>query len=294
MLDFSRSIIESKQLFSRHFYIKRDDLIHPYCNGNKARKFASLLKKSPYSTWISYGGNQSNAMFALSYLAHIQGVVFKYIMPSFSQTPSGNLAYALKWGMQAYTLPQGTSIQSLALYAKSLLTPQALLIPQGGTYELSLPGMHSLADELSSSIGGNPVVFYTSGSGVGVITLQKALRALFPKATLVAINCAGSEAELRDKARAYGVGQMEILSSPFAFAKPKSAIWEMRAYLKQFHLRCDLVYDSPAFCVIYEHLNDFRGKELVFIHSGGLTGDISQQKRYSPALRQIKATFDSI
>ena len=128
-LDFSRSFVEQREIFNRRFWIKRDDCIHTYCNGNKARKFFSLLD-STHKVWISYGGNQSNAMFALAYLASIKGVAFHYVMPSFYGEPIGNLQMALSFGMTPHTLPFGSSVAKLESYAKTLSYDNALFISQ--------------------------------------------------------------------------------------------------------------------------------------------------------------------
>lgn len=285
MFDFSRSHIEEKTLFGRRFYIKRDDLIHKYCNGNKARKFAGLPISRSYTKWISYGGNQSNAMFALAYLAKLHKIPFLYVMPETRLKPMGNLAYALQYGMQTYTLAQGSTTKALEVYAKSLIDETSLFIPQGGTIEWAMHGMEALAQELRESVGKKPLIFYTSGTGVGVIALRKALDVHFPQATLCALNCTNSK-ELAHLCVLHNVAHIEILSVPFAFAKPKRAIWDMRQYLADNGLICDLIYDSPAFCTIKAYLDDFKHKDLVFIHSGGLTGDITQKPRYQMSLHK--------
>jgi 1-aminocyclopropane-1-carboxylate deaminase/D-cysteine desulfhydrase-like pyridoxal-dependent ACC family enzyme len=55
-------------LDKREFLVKRDDLIDPYLAGNKYRKLYTLLNtpSEKYSTIISYGGTQSNAMLAIA------------------------------------------------------------------------------------------------------------------------------------------------------------------------------------------------------------------------------------
>ena len=382
MLDFSLSIMEQKRLFGRTLWLKRDDLIHPICNGNKARKFAYLYEsnpdfaevtqqcgdshlnlapqsvdsclcftsqvdslnlesiKVPHKTWISYGGNQSNAMFALAYLANLKGVAFEYVMPMLpphleslgegadsllmqnmqdfihllsmsadttreeidkdllvrldfirdsinaqNLSHKGNLYYAFKYGMSAFALPVGSNRASLESYAKKLVDKNSLFIPQGGSVEDAMSGMNALAGELAQSIGGAPVICCSSGSGVGVIALRKALDRFLPKATLVALNIAGSEAELRAKCKTHNVAHIQILQSPFTFAKPHKEIWAMRAYLLENGVRADLVYDSPAFCLLQRHLESFKHKEIVFILSGGLLGDITQLDRYARILK---------
>lgn len=193
-LDFSRSFVEQREIFNRRFWIKRDDCIHTYCNGNKARKFFSLLD-STHKVWISYGGNQSNAMLTLAYLASLKGVAFHYVMPSFYGEPIGNLKMALSFGMTPHILPFGSSVVKLESYAKTLSYENALFIPQGGSVNLAQKGMDALAKELSQSISGSPIIFYTSGSGVGVVALKKALDSYFPNASLVVLACAKGDLE---------------------------------------------------------------------------------------------------
>ncbi|TLD96595.1 pyridoxal-phosphate dependent enzyme [Helicobacter jaachi] len=288
MLDFSRSIIESRLLFDYPFLLKRDDLIHPYCNGNKARKFAALLQNQYHQNiWLSYGGNQSNAMASLAYLAHIKGATFHYVMPKATFAPKGNLAFALKCGMRAHTLPVGSSVEHLKSYAHSLLTPKTLFIPQGGDVQMAYYGMRALACELKQSIekqgrGSGVIIFYTSGSGVGVVALKKALDLLYPQASLVALNCA--KADLCALFDSHNVSAPIILESPFIFAKPKIAIWDMQSYLKSHNVRCDIIYDSVGFYMLRQHLHAFKGYKLVFIHSGGLMGNLSQLPRYAHIL----------
>ncbi|BDB64861.1 1-aminocyclopropane-1-carboxylate deaminase [Helicobacter cinaedi] len=281
-LDFSRSFVEQREIFNRRFWIKRDDCIHTYCNGNKARKFFSLLD-STHKVWISYGGNQSNAMLTLAYLASLKGVAFHYVMPSFYGEPIGNLTMALSFGMTPHILPFGSSVVKLESYAKTLSYENALFIPQGGSVNLAQKGMDALAKELSQSVGGSPVLFYTSGSGVGVVALKKALDSYFPNASLVVLACA--KGDLEQDFLAHSLTPPLILQAPFAFAKPKGEIWQMREYLKSRGLVCDLIYDSVGFCIIEKYLEKFIGRELVFIHSGGLLGDISQEQRYKPCHR---------
>lgn len=278
-LDFSRSFVEQREIFNRRFWIKRDDCIHTYCNGNKARKFFSLLD-STHKVWISYGGNQSNAMLTLAYLASIKGVAFHYVMPSFYGEPIGNLKMALSFGMTPHILPFDSSVVKLESYAKTLSYENALFIPQGGSVNLAQKGMNALAKELSQSVGGSPVLFYTSGSGVGVVALKKALDSYFPNASLVVLACA--KGDLEQKFLAHSLTPPLILQAPFAFAKPKREIWQMREYLKSKGLVCDLIYDSVGFCIIEKYLEKFQGREFVFIHSGGLLGDLSQEQRYKP------------
>ena len=331
MLDFSRSIIEEVRLFpallSRPVLLKRDDLIHPLCNGNKARKFAALLSESPCpqphfsestlearpdsecsNIWVSYGGIQSNAMAALAYLSRMKGVRFCYVAPSLdsealsqilscAHATQSNLAYALEQGMELIPLPQGSPVSALKSHALSLAQNLgARLIPQGGCVEWARLGMRALAQELGRQVPPKSVIFYTSGSGVGVVALQEALREFMPSSRLVCVACAGKRGELEASFSARKLPIPPILYAPFAFAKPRLELWAMRAYLAYQGVRVDLIYDSAGFYTIWAALKGeamglgrlkWRGLReqilnngFVFIHSGGLSGDVSQEARY--------------
>lgn len=104
------SLFQKISFENKDFIVMRDDLSHPIFSGNKARKLAYLLnnpeKYSHIQTIISFGGNQSNFMLALSQLAELKGWNFHYWikpLPKFlRQTKNGNLKLALDNGMQLF------------------------------------------------------------------------------------------------------------------------------------------------------------------------------------------------
>ena len=102
------SPLELHTLRNRKIYIKRDDLLDEDFSGNKARKFYYFLVNdfSFIKRVVSYGSNQSNAMYSLSVLAKLKGWEFVYFcehIPEFlKENPSGNYKYALQNGMKIY------------------------------------------------------------------------------------------------------------------------------------------------------------------------------------------------
>lgn len=104
----SPSPLQVCRLFGRNVYVKRDDLLHlNICrevNGNKVRKFKSLLTNSHSSHIVSYGGSQSNAMRALALLSKAVGKTFLYFTRPIAKVllnqPSGNLKDSLEVGME--------------------------------------------------------------------------------------------------------------------------------------------------------------------------------------------------
>ncbi|MDE4959425.1 1-aminocyclopropane-1-carboxylate deaminase, partial [Francisella tularensis subsp. holarctica] len=83
---------------------------HPIFSGNKASKLAYLLntpdKYSHIQTIISFGGNQSNFLLALSQLAELKGWNFHYLLKPLPkllrQTNNVYLKLALDNGLQLF------------------------------------------------------------------------------------------------------------------------------------------------------------------------------------------------
>lgn len=152
---------ESVQILEKKIFIKRDDLLDfgiTGFNGNKARKFLSLLD-SQYEVFVSFGGNQSNAMQVLAALAKARGKEFFYITsepPKFLRTsPMGNFAFGLAHNVRYVFAPAGSRVEVLENLAREVFAQQykrygerALFIPQGGSEELAMRGMRELVREL--------------------------------------------------------------------------------------------------------------------------------------------------
>ena len=86
----------------------RDDLIGGEFNGNKARKLEYFLHAdlNGVKRVVSYGSNQSNAMYSLSVFAKMKKLEFHYVVSNLNsnlaENPVGNLKFALENGMKIY------------------------------------------------------------------------------------------------------------------------------------------------------------------------------------------------
>lgn len=268
----------------RKVYIKRDDLLHPFINGNKARKFKTLLEDNlKTKAIISYGGNQSNAMLTLSYIAKLKGYEFIYVTPP----PSKTLEQSFE-GNFALTAQNGTKFEFYKPSNIDMLKCRALeiskiydgfFIPQGGVCEISKTGIYELALELEKDIRNlkNPVIFYVSGSGASAGYLSEFLPCIFTTPA------AGDATYLKQIFL-----DMKISSSPkilgikqkIPFAKPDIRLWEIYQEWLKTGIEFDLIYDCLGWLCLKENLSDFDKRDIVFIHSGGLSGNPTQIKRY--------------
>lgn len=268
----------------RKVYIKRDDLLHPFINGNKARKFKTLLEDNlKTKAIISYGGNQSNAMLTLSYIAKLKGYEFIYVTPP----PSKTLEQSFE-GNFALTAQNGTKFEFYKPSNIDMLKCRALeiskiydgfFIPQGGVCEISKTGIYELALELEKDIRNlkNPAIFYVSGSGASAGYLSEFLPCIFTTPA------AGDATYLKQIFL-----DMKISSSPkilgikqkIPFAKPDIRLWEIYQEWLKIGIEFDLIYDCLGWLCLKENLSDFDKRDIVFIHSGGLSGNPTQIKRY--------------
>lgn len=267
------------EFFNRNVYIKRDDLLHPLFSGNKARKFALLLKQDLEGKMlISYGGNQSNALQSLASLCLLKNARLIYFTTPFSkallQESEGNFAYALSSGVVEFRETPYPQEEAQKFASANLDT---LFIPQGGSVELALEGMRELANELKEQTKHlkNPIFFYSSGIGIASIALAQ-----FDLEVYTALG-AGKMEDLLERVGSYEKAP-KILQSEFhiPFGKPHAKVWEMYQRWKEAGIEFDLLYDCVLWVKIEENLAKFEDRDIVFIHSGGLMGNITQEKRY--------------
>lgn len=285
LLENSR--VERFDFFGRTFFLKRDDLLHPCLNGNKARKFFALAHRFPphVKTLISHGGTQSNAMFALSCLAQKQGAAFLYYVkniPSYlRQYPNGNYLAALKNGMQVFET--GVDYPRTIEALKQDVNEDTLFIPQGGAGEIAERGVQKLAAEVENFAKAhhlkNPVVITSSGTGTTAFYLQKHCKLC----EVYTVPCVGDKKYLLEQMSVLGeVGEIFILDSAqrYTFGKPYAALYEMYKQLLDDGVVFDLLYDVKTWLVLGENLKYFEDRDVIFIHSGGVQANASMLERY--------------
>lgn len=72
-----------------------------------------------------------------------------------------------------------------------------------------------------------------------------------------------------------------ILNPPkkFPFAKPQPQLAQMYKELEKTGIKFDLIYDPVGFITLFHHEKCFKN-QILYIHQGGITGNISQLMRY--------------
>lgn len=248
-------------------------------SGNKARKFAYFLENPPLHVKkiISYGSNQSNAMYSLSVLAKMLKIEFVYVCHHIPKTlsnfPCGNFKYALQNGMQIFTH------QNPKEFAKSLYDKRSLFIFEGGAMREASYGIKALAHEINTWTKGETYdIFLPSGTGTTALFLQ-----CFTDLKVFTCPCVGDKEYLKKQFFALEQDKNlhpKILTPPkkYHFGKPQKELFKIwQELLKETKIQFDLLYDPIGWLTL---LNNSFENPLIYIHQGGVLGNSSMQKRY--------------
>lgn len=285
MNQFFNAPVQQTALEGYSFYIKRDDLLHPYLNGNKARKLEYFLHfHEDIKEYICYGGAQSNMLQAIAYLAHKQSVKLTYYTKNIPQhlqhNPTGNYQFALEYGANIIELGENYNNFINSIEPNKNQT----LIHQGGHQSTSEYGLNKLANELIQFIEEKrlvkPKLFLPSGTGTTALYLQKSLP--FPVYTVATVGKSDylheQFLELEQESALHPI----ILEAPkkFHFANLYQELIDIyQKSLAQTNIEFDLLYDTIGLLTMLKHKEDL-GEELIYLHQGGLLGNVPMLERY--------------
>lgn len=280
-MNYINSPIEKITFNHQEIFVKRDDLLHKDFSGNKARKFYYFLKNDfdNITKVISHGSSQSNAMYSLSVLCKLRNWHFDYyvdhIAPFIKTNPVGNYKEALKNGMNIIEkkVPEDISKN---------IDENSLFIPEGGALEEASFGIKILADEIINWAEEAKIkalkVFLPSGTGTTALYLQKYL-----PFEVITCACVGDEEYLK---RQFTILEKNNhpkilnLDKKYHFGKLYKEFYEIHKELKeQTNIEFDLLYDSKGWLCLNKHLKTCKSS-ILYIHQGGLLGNISMLQRY--------------
>ena len=275
------SPIEELSFRGNSFYIKRDDLIHSEFSGNKARKFHYYLNNTfpKIKKIVSYGSNQSNAMYSLSALASLRGWKFDYFVdhiPNYlKDNPQGNYLRALENGMSV----------NIGKIIDSSLEDDTIYIEEGGRQKEAEYGIKILANEIKEWIERDSIdnlkIFLPSGTGTTSLYLQKHL----PNNIVYTTPCVGDSDYLTKQ---FITLEEDIKRHPiilnrtkkYHFGKLYQEFYQIHQELqKETNIEFDLLYDPKGWLVLLDNIDIFTSPTL-YIHQGGLIGNLSMLARY--------------
>ena len=279
-MNYINSPIEQITFNKQRYFIKRDDLLDVDFSGNKARKFYYFLKNDfpKIKKIVSSGSAQSNAMYSLSVLCKLKNLEFDYyvdhIASFLKENPSGNYKFALKNKMNIKEEPLPLTFEDDTLY-----------INEGGAIKEASYGIEILANEIKIWAKENKIenlkVFLPSGTGTTALFLQKYL-----PFEVISCACVGNEEYLEKQ-----FNELETKNHPtiiktekkYHFGKLYKEFYEIHnELLHQTNIEFDLLYDSLGWICFEKYVNNLEDKnfQFLYIHQGGILGNISMLKRY--------------
>lgn len=280
--------VTSLFLRGRNFYVKRDDLISDYYPGNKYRKLYSLIETDSlkYKNIISYGGSQSNAMLAIAYLAHKKNWNFTYYLKTLpkwlKENPIGNFKVALSLGMRYIELLHNEYEKNIFLLNSNQDT---IVVAQGGADSIAKIGIKKLALEIvewkiEQKISKLYVVT-PSGTGTTSMYLAKSLKseAIVLTTPLVADERYLKEQWERLDSCACYLPKILNTEKKYNFAKPYIEFLDIYKEFEKEGLYFDLIYAPKTWLALFENM-PIDG-DILYIHSGGVSGNETQMRRYA-------------
>ena len=160
--------------------VKRDDLIHPIISGNKWRKLKYALLEAINSGAqhiLSFGGGYSNHLHALGYCCHELKIEFTAIVRGdYSQNPSPMLLDLAKWQtkisyVDRKTYQQRTNVDYL--HGLQQRHPNAVLIPEGGSWRYAIKGVAEIITELPEQFDNILAPVASGGTLAGLISASE-------------------------------------------------------------------------------------------------------------------------
>ncbi len=276
-MKYTNSPIEQITFNNKKFFIKRDDLLDKDFSGNKARKFYYFLKNDfkNITKVVSYGSVQSNAMYSLSVLCKLRKWDFDYYVDHVADyiktNPIGNYKEALSNGMNIIEGKVPENIDTNTLF-----------IPEGGALKEASLGIKILAQEIikwaEQTNTKDLKVFLPSGTGTTALYLQKYL-----PFEVITCSCVGDEKYLEKQFSLLEKKKhpkIISLDKKYHFGKLYKEFYEIHKDLKeQTNIEFDLLYDSKGWLCVKKHLKTCKSS-ILYIHQGGLLGNISMIQRY--------------
>ncbi len=275
------SPISSILIDGREFLVKRDDLIDPFLAGNKYRKLYTLLYSAEnlYNTVISYGGSQSNAMLAISAMCKQKDWKFIYYTKPLSQTQKeqkiGNYFNATQLGMEHREI-ENELYKDFISTLRLNLDAKTVIIDQGGADTMALDGLKVLAQEIKDANLEFDAIATPSGTGTTALYLALVL----PEYKIYTTPSIGDKSYLLEQMRALQTIPSNLIvlepSKKYHFAKPYREFIDIYTKLLKTKIEFDLLY-AP---LLWKTLLEQTDEKILYIHSGGVSGNESMLERY--------------
>jgi 1-aminocyclopropane-1-carboxylate deaminase/D-cysteine desulfhydrase-like pyridoxal-dependent ACC family enzyme len=228
-------------------------------------------------------------MLAIAHLARAKGWAFHYwckrLPERVRDNPAGNLAEALRLGMRLHEVPRDRYEERVAALRGMAKGPDLLFIPQGGADPIAEAGVARLAGEVTAWAEEAGVTRFTVATPSGTGTTAFYLRKHLPDRVEVVTTPAVGDARVLEaqwSALEEGAARRPriLMRRPkWPFAKPNRdylAIWRA---CEKAGILFDLLYAPKMWLELLAHYDELP-RPILYIHSGGTSGNATQLEKY--------------
>ena len=157
------------------------------------------------------------------------------------------------------------------------LSAQSYIVNQGGADKSAKDGLEVLAAEIREQNPNVKSLATPSGTGTTALFLALAL----PEYKVYTVPCVGDSAYLKEQMLALAkIPSNLVILEPkqkYHFAKLYKEFYEMYTKTKEAGIEFDLLYAPSMWMSLLEQTEE----KILYIHSGGVSGNESMLKRYS-------------
>ena len=263
-------------------WCKRDDLIHPAISGNKWRKLKYHLlhaREHGKQHLLSFGGAYSNHIHALAAAGYQTGLRTTGIIRGEADAVSNTtLRDARRWGMdlvfvdrQSYRRRQDPD------WLAQFDAPDTLIVPEGGSSPLAIPGVAELVGEVPFSPDLWVLPCASGGTLAGLVAGKRDREQILAIAVLKGGGFIADEVCRLHPAAADTPGwRIALDHHDGGYAKFSPALWQwVQDFSADTGLPLEPIYSGKAMWGLFRDLaagRIARGSKIVFIHTGGMQG----------------------
>ncbi|MGN5289634.1 1-aminocyclopropane-1-carboxylate deaminase/D-cysteine desulfhydrase [Aeromonas sp. 11P] len=263
-------------------WCKRDDLIHPAISGNKWRKLKYHLlhaKEHGKRHLLSFGGAYSNHIHALAAAGCQSGLrTTGIIRGEYDAVSNSTLRDARRWGMdlvfvdrQSYRRRQDPD------WLAQFDAPDTLIVPEGGSSPLAIPGVAELVGEVPFSPDLWVLPCASGGTLAGLIAGKRDREQILAIAVLKGGGFIADEVcRLHPAAASIPGWRIALEHHDGGYAKFSPALWQwVQDFSADTGLPLEPIYSGKAMWGLFRELAAGRiapGSKIVFIHTGGMQG----------------------
>ncbi|WP_338027666.1 1-aminocyclopropane-1-carboxylate deaminase/D-cysteine desulfhydrase [Aeromonas cavernicola] len=275
----------SHPLLDKHrvqLWCKRDDLLHPTISGNKWRKLKYHLQhatKQGKQHLLSFGGAYSNHIHALAAAGcqcslRTTGIIRGE--PNSADNPT--LTDARRWGMTLKFVDRASyRLRQNADWLSQFATADTLIIPEGGSSSLALPGVRELIDEVPFSPDIWVLPCASGGTLAGMIAGKRERERILAIAVLKGAHFIANEVcRLYPAASTTQGWHIAQAHHDGGYAKFSPALWQwVQDFSASTGIPLEPIYSGKAMWGLFRELEAGQipaGSKLIFIHTGGLQG----------------------